>query len=270
MTVEHVTMLSDGVIIHGSFPDPDVLETIRSLTRDHGPFPLTIADPPYGNIVDDRWDRVATDDKVFCQWMIDWTKTVAELSLPNSALYVWGGVGIPHFRPFYRYMVEVELQTPYLVSNHITWAKKRAYGVQHNYLFTREELAYLVLGSDIKKPRLFQVPLLGAVRPYDGYNPKYPAKSKFYRRTNVWGDITELLRGKIHTAQKPRRCHEIPIETHTKPGEWVLDPFAGSGTTGEAARLLGRNFVLVEKDAKSYQLCVERMRRPAAAARLAE
>lgn len=88
---------------------------------------------------------------------------------------------------------------------------------------------------------------------------KYPAKSEYKRRTNVWMDITEILRGKLHTAQKPERLHEIIIETHTKPGEWVLDPFAGSGTTGLAARKLGRKFILVEADRKSFELCLRRL-----------
>ena len=45
------------------------------------------------------------------------------------------------------------------MSNIITWSKKRAYGVQHNYLQTREDLLYLVKG-DIKKPTTFNVPYL--------------------------------------------------------------------------------------------------------------
>lgn len=249
-------VLKDGIIIHGAFPDPDVIRIIKR----YGKLALTIADPPYGNIVADAWDDIDTDDRAFCTWMLEWTKVIADLSLSNSALYCWGGVGIPNFRPFYRYLVEVERETQYKLANHITWSKKRAYGVQHNYLFTREELAYLILGPDIKKPRKFTVPLLENKRGYAGYNEKYPAKSEFFRRTNVWMDITEIFKGKVHTAQKPDRLHEIPIEIHTNPGEYVLDPFAGSGTTGRAARKLGRKFILVEQDRKSFELCVDSLR----------
>jgi DNA modification methylase len=188
--------------------------------------------------------------------MLKWTTQLAALSAPGAALYIWGGIGRPGFRPFYRFLTEVEERTPYQLSSHITWAKKRAYGIQWGYLFTREELAYLVLG-DIKKPRCFNVPLLETKRSYAGYDPKYPAKSEFYRRTNVWTDITEILRGKVHATQKPDRTSEIPIEVHTRPGEWVLDPFAGSGTTGRAARTLKRRFVLVERDPESFALCVK-------------
>lgn len=249
-----VVDLGDGVLIHGSFTDKDVVSEVARIA---GPLPLIIADPPYGNIVDDAWDRVETDDKQFVSWMLDWTWTCARLSLPGAALYVWGGIGRPGFRPFYRYLVDAEERTPYKLSNHITWSKKRAYGVSHNYLFCREELAYLVLGDDIKKPRMFNIPLLETKRGYAGYLAKYPAKSEFYRRTNVWMDITEIFRGKIHSTQKPDRLCEIPIEIHTSPGEWVLDPFAGSGTTGRAARKLGRRFVLIEQDEAIFETCLK-------------
>jgi hypothetical protein len=83
---------------------------------------------------------------------------------------------------------DVENRTGWSLGNHITWSKKRAYGTSWNYLFTREECAYLVNG-DAKKPRKFTVPLRDEKRSYAGYSAKYPAKSEFYRRTNVWTDV---------------------------------------------------------------------------------
>lgn len=252
----------DGLAIHGEFPDFEVVEAIVSAS---GKLPLVIADPPYGNIVNKTWDHIEESDVVFCDWMIDWTRALERMSLPGAALYVWGGVGLPRngdkspFRPFLRYLVEAELRTGYELSTPITWKKKRAYGIQWGYLFTREELAYFVLGNH-KKPRKFTVPLLEAKRGYAGYNEKYPAKSEFFRRTNVWDDVTEIMRGKVHINQKPRRLMEIPIEVHTEPGEWVLDPFAGSGTTAHAARALDRKFVVVEKDPEEFEKMVVSLR----------
>ena len=246
--------LEGGVAIRGHFPDQTVVDAIVQATG--GGLPLVIADPPYGNIVRDRWDKTHDDDSAFAAKMIEWTKAIEGMSAVGAGLYVWGGTGRPLFRPFYRYLVEVERQTGYRLAQHITWAKKRAYGVSHNYLFTREELAYLTLG-DIKKPRCFNIPLLEKKRGYAGYNAKYPAKSEFLRRTSVWSDETEILQGKTHVAQKPQRLHEIPVEVHTRPGEWVLDPFAGSGTTALAARRLDRRFVVVEEDEEQFERMVD-------------
>jgi len=262
MTAPMRVSFGDGIAVRGTFPDPDVLRIVADAS---GPLPLTIADPPYGNIVDETWDTIKYGDAQFAQWMIHWTRCIEDMSLPGSALYVWGGVGLPRdgktppFRPFLRYLVDVELETGYSLSTPITWKKRRAYGIQWGYLFTREELAYLVLG-DHKKPRKFAVPLLDEKRGYAGYDPDHPAKSEYLRRTNVWTDVTEILRGKTHVNQKPRRLMEVPIEVHTDPGEWVLDPFAGSGTTAHAARKLGRRFVVVEQDPTEFDKMVESLK----------
>lgn len=233
------------------------LEAVEKIT---GKLPLIVTDPPYGNVLSDAWDRWEDDAASFQAWMMHWTKLWSATLLPNAAFYVWGGIGSPGFRPFFRYLSTVEEETTLKIANLITWKKKRAYGVKHNYLFTREECVYLFNGPDIKKPHCFNIPLLEEKRGYAGYNAKYPAKSEFYRRTNVWADITEVMRGKSHPAQKAQRVIEIPIEVHTKPGEWVVDPFAGSGTLALAAMKLGRQFVVIEKDEKTFECMVDRLK----------
>ena len=97
------------------------------------------------------------------------------------------------------------------------------------------------------RPATFNIPLLDEKRGYAGYNPDYPARSEFKRRTNVWTDITELFRGKINPCEKPSRLAEIMIATSSNPGDLVLDLFAGSGSTGVAADKLGRRCILIEK-----------------------
>ena len=157
---------------------------------------------------------------------------------------MWGGIGKPGNRIFFDWLSRLEEQSSLTIWDVITWSKKRAYGTPNRLLFTREECAMLVKGD---KPSTFNVPLLAEERGYAGFNPAYPAKSKFKRRTNVWTDVTELFRGKIHDAEKPPRLAEIMIEMSSNPGDLVLDMFAGSGSTGLAAYALGRYCVLVEK-----------------------
>jgi site-specific DNA-methyltransferase (adenine-specific) len=246
--------LEHGYAVLGDFPN-----AIKPLLEITGKFPLVIADPPYGNILDVSWDRIGDDARMWSEWMLGWTYELQSMMHDNGALYLWGGIGKPYYRPLYKYLSEVEGRTDFQIANHITWSKKRGYGTSNNYLFTREELIYMTLGS-MKKPRMFEVPYLDVLRGYDGYNKKYPAKSPYYRRTNVWMDITELLRGKIHPAEKPLKLSEIMVQVHTKPGEWVLEPFAGSGSAALAAKNLGRKFVVVENDEKSFDAMVERLK----------
>ncbi len=245
-----------GYVVHGDSTSGGTVLQCLQLT---GAIPLIIADPPYGNIVDEKWDMTDVSQEEFANWMCDWTSRWARLALASGgAFYVWGGIGKPGFRPFLKYLTNVETKNSFELANLITWSKKRGYGVQNNYLFTREECAYFVNGS-AKSPRKFNVPLLSTKRGYAGYNAKYPAKSEFYRRTNVWSDVTEMMRGKLHPTQKTQRLHEIMIEIHTDPGEWVVDPFGGAGTTAFAARKLGRKFIVIEKDEKMVDDIVNRL-----------
>lgn len=236
----------DCLLINGDCTLEETFNAVRSAVITD--VPLIITDPPYGNVAKASWDRVKENDHDYATWMIDWTNLWSNILSDGGAFYIWGGIGTPGFRPFFKFLSRADDDLNELrMANLITWSKKRAYGINHNYLFTREELAYLTKG-DPKKPRCFKIPLLTTKRGYSGYNPKYPAKSEFYRRTNVWNDITEIFKGKSHPTQKPPILSEIPIEIHTEEGEWVIDMFAGSGSTGAAARKLNRKFILVEKD----------------------
>jgi len=253
-------IFNDGLCINGDCTDPDVINEAKLYLQgqDQKQAALIFTDPPYGNILDEKWDKTKLNEKQFSAWMVEWTKIWSDILVEGGSFYVWGGVGKKNFRPFFQYMLDVESEN-FQLANLITWKKKRAYGVPRNYIFTREELAYFVKGR-ADRPRKFNVPYLDDKRGYAGYNKKYPAKSEFYRRTNVWTDITEIFRGKIHPTQKPEKLAQIPIEIHTDPGDVVVDIFAGSGSTGHSARALGRKFILVEKDPAYYDKIVESLK----------
>jgi len=53
---------------------------------------------------------------------------------------------------------------------------------------------------------------------------------------------------KVHPTQKPLSLLYRVIMSSTKPGDVILDPFFGSGTTGAAAKLLGRHFIGIERE----------------------
>lgn len=63
-----------------------------------------------------------------------------------------------------------------------------------------------------------------------------------------------------HPTQKPIALMMELVSDFTDVGETILDPFAGSGTTGVAALRLGRRFVGVERDPQFFALAVERLR----------
>jgi len=62
-----------------------------------------------------------------------------------------------------------------------------------------------------------------------------------------------------HPTQKPLSLLERIVLSSSKPGDIVLDPFMGSGTTGVASKLLKRRFVGIEKDEKFFNLAERRI-----------
>ena len=63
-----------------------------------------------------------------------------------------------------------------------------------------------------------------------------------------------LGKDKIHPTQKPVEILRYFIELCTKPGDMVLDTFAGSGSTGMACKETGRKYTLIERDTKMFTL----------------
>lgn len=73
----------------------------------------------------------------------------------------------------------------------------------------------------------------------------YPARNS----RSVWTINTEPFYG-AHFAVFPREIPRRCIAAGSRPGDWVLDPFMGSGTTGEVALRMGRRFIGIELNEK--------------------
>jgi len=80
--------------------------------------------------------------------------------------------------------------------------------------------------------------------------------------TDVWWQTIVSPTGKERTGyptQKPLAILERIVRVHSRPGERVLDVFAGSGTTGEAAWRHGRSAVLVDENPEALAVMRERL-----------
>jgi site-specific DNA-methyltransferase (adenine-specific) len=74
--------------------------------------------------------------------------------------------------------------------------------------------------------------------------------------------VVSHSKGTLHPTQKPVALFEYLIKTYTNEGDLVLDNCAGSGTTGIAARNLGRNFILIEKEKEYVEVIKKRLDKP--------
>ena len=72
-------------------------------------------------------------------------------------------------------------------------------------------------------------------------------------------EFQKIRRGSLHPTQKPVALFEYLIKTYTNSGDLVLDCCAGSGTTGEACQNTGRDFILIEKEAKYCRIIKDRL-----------
>jgi site-specific DNA-methyltransferase (adenine-specific) len=63
-----------------------------------------------------------------------------------------------------------------------------------------------------------------------------------------------------HPTQKPLALAGYVIKALSNPGDLILDPFGGSGTTAIACHRLGRNFICIERDPEFYRKSVERLK----------
>jgi DNA modification methylase len=63
-----------------------------------------------------------------------------------------------------------------------------------------------------------------------------------------------------HPTQKPVALAQFFIKLHTQPGDIVLDPFFGSGSTGVAAKKLSRHFIGIELSAEYVKMASDRLR----------
>jgi site-specific DNA-methyltransferase (adenine-specific) len=80
--------------------------------------------------------------------------------------------------------------------------------------------------------------------------------------TDVWWQTIVPTNGREKTGyatQKPLAVLERIVRVHTRPGATVLDFFAGSGTTGEAAARHGRGFVLVDQSSDAVRVMAKRL-----------
>lgn len=79
-----------------------------------------------------------------------------------------------------------------------------------------------------------------------------PGSKTVHSFTNATGD-------RLHPVEKPVDLMRLYIENSSKPGDLVLDPFMGSGTTGVAAKATGRRFLGIEVDPQYYAVACRRM-----------
>jgi modification methylase len=254
---EHLELndLRDRVI------EGDCVEAMRRLPA--GSVDLVFADPPYNlqlegelrrpdnskvDAVDDHWDQFASFAD-YDRFTRDWLAAARAALKDTGALWVIGS-----YHNIFR--VGAILQDlGFWILNDVVWRKTNPMPNFRGVRFTNahETLIWAAKSREQKS-----------------YTFNYEAMKSLNDELQMRSDWTlpicsgnERLKNddgeKAHSTQKPEALLHRVILSSTKPGDLILDPFFGSGTTGAVARKLGRHFIGLERDPAYARLARKRL-----------
>jgi site-specific DNA-methyltransferase (adenine-specific) len=252
----------------GSLFAADALEWLATLPA--ASVDLVFADPPY-NLGRERWDVLGSEAD-YLAWSRRWIVEAARILRPSGSLYICGfsevladvkGVAAPHFAGC-RWLV---------------WYYRNKANLGRDWGRSHESILHL------RRPD-FTLDVDAARVPYNAHTLRYPAhpqadSSRYGGKPYVWQpnplgakprDVLEVptltngMREKTtHPTQKPLELVRRLVAAATRPGELVVDPFGGSGTTYIACEALGRRWLGCEVDADFQRVIIDRLSQPVSA-----
>lgn len=220
--MEKMAFGDSGVLYCG-----DAFEILPTL--EDGTIDSVISDPPYG-VTNHSWDQAPPFDKM---WLLLEKKSKQNA---NFVLFGCGGFTIDLInskRHWYRY--------------NLTWIKNNKTGFLNSRLMPmRNTEDVLIFG----KPGFQKI---ATFNPPQGTTHPCSALAFDHDRGNGQQGLN------LHETQKPLNLMGYLLMLYSNPGDLVLDPFAGSGTTLEAALRLGRRFVGIERERRYYEVACKRL-----------
>ena len=224
---------------------------------------LIFADPPYNlqlegalsrpdqsvvDAVDDDWDKFA-DFATYDRFTREWLSAARRAMKPEATLFVIGA-----YHNIFR--VGAILQDlGYWILNDIVWRKANPMPNFRGRRFTNAHETMIWAAREPKAKRYtFNYDALKAG------NEDVQVRSDWYFPICTGGERLKDANGrKTHPTQKPEALLARAIMAASNPGDLVVDPFFGSGTTGAVARRLGRDFIGFERDPVYAQAARQRI-----------
>jgi modification methylase len=240
----------------------DCIEVMNSLPA--GSVDLIFADPPYNlqlrgelhrpdnsmvDAVNDHWDQFASFAS-YDRFTRDWLAAARRLLKPNGALWVIGS-----YHNIFRVGTVLQDQGFWLL-NDVVWRKSNPMPNFRGKRLTNAHETLIWASRDESSKYTFNYEALKEL------NDGVQMRSDWVIPLCTGGERLKDANGdKAHPTQKPEALlHRILVAT-THPGDVVLDPFFGTGTTGAVARMLGRSFIGIEREEAYRSVAAERLAR---------
>jgi adenine-specific DNA-methyltransferase len=240
-------------IIHG-----DALTELKKLPSTS--VDLIFADPPY-NIGKDFDGLVESwDEETFLAWLFECIDECHRILTPQGTMYIMNSTeNMPY--------IDLKCRQLFTIKSRIVWSYDSS-GVQAKNFFGSMYEPILMMVKDSKSYTFNRDDVLveaktGAKRALIDYrkNPPQP-----YNHQKVPGNVWDFPRVRYlmdeyenHPTQKPQALLERVILASSNPGEIVLDPFAGSFTTGATAVALNRRFIGIEVNDEYVKMGLRRL-----------
>lgn len=248
----------------------DCLEWLRESTGSD--IHLTFVDPPFNQGKEYRYFNDTQPDDKYWNWLKDILSLIHKITVEGGAVYFM------QREKNTEKVLRTLREAGWIFQNLIIWKKKTS-AVPSEFRFSKQ-YQIIAFATKGEKPRVFNKLRIDLPIP-SGY--KYERVNGVYL-PDVWDDIRELTSGyfagdeairdakgkRIHTQQSPVALLLRIILSSTLPGDIVLDPFAGTGTTLVVSHQLDRNSIGVEIDPEYIKIIENRLRYVRAADRVSQ
>lgn len=207
------------------------------------------------------------------EWCASWTQEWQRVLVPGGSAFVFAG------RRFEHRCINALEDSGFSLKDQIAWIKPQAPHRAQRLSVVYERRGNIEAAQEWEGWRLGNLrprfePIIWAVKPYKvgttiadnaltygvgAYNPAPVILSGTEDSSNILEGGEGRAEPKIHPTQKPLGLMKTLVEMVTKPGQTVLDPFAGSGTTLVAAQTTGRNYIGFELNPEYHRLAQHRL-----------
>ena len=237
--IEHnCTVLGDSFV---------ALKKIKDSTID-----LLIVDPPYNldkNFHGNGFKKLKAID--YAEYTEQWIKAVKPKLKDTASIYVccdWKSALV----------IGPVLSERFILRNRITWQREKGRGAKSNWKNSLEDVFFATVSESftfnldaVKQRKRVLAPYRENGVPKD-WEQTDDGKYRLTCPSNFWDDIAvpywSMAENTAHPTQKPEKLIAKLILASSNKGDVVLDPFAGSGTTGVVAKKLGRNYINIEQN----------------------
>ncbi len=155
----------------------------------------------------------------------------------------------------------------FIVQNRITWEREKGRGAKTNWKNSSEDIWFCTMSAsytfnvdDVKLRRRVIAPYRNGDGAPKGWEATQSGNFRDTHPSNIWTDITipfwSMPENTDHPTQKSEKLIAKLVLASTNPGDFVLDPFLGSGTTSVVSKKLGRKYLGIELD-EEYSLLTE-------------